>query len=156
MNDLYFKSLIEHKEGTIFNLLNRCYDGLDKIKPEYFKEWENDWKDYDNEIFHNPNTIGACGFISYLDDIVVGFASWDPRKYPTGIIGFNYILPQFQGNGYGRYQINEIIKRFKQINFTKALVSTMDHDFFMQPRKCILLVDLMKKEDLLIKIRIIN
>ena len=65
----------------------------------------------------------------------MGFASWDPRKYPTGIIRHNYILPQFRVNGYGRYQINEIIKRFKQMNFTKALVSTMDHEFFYAAQK---------------------
>lgn len=135
MNELHFKSLIEHKEGTVFDLLNRSYAGLGKIKPEYIREWENDWKEYDNEIFHNPNTVGAYGFVSYLDNEVVGFASWDPRKYPIGIIGHNCILPQFRGNRYGQHQINEIIKRFKQMSFTKALIFTMDHEFFYTAQK---------------------
>lgn len=135
MNDLNFKSLIEHQEGTFFNLLNKCYVGLGKIIPEYRTEWINDWKEYDNEIFNNPDTVGACGFVTYLNDVIIGFASWDPRRYPTGIIGHNCILPRFRGNGYGQYQINEIINRFKILNFKKALTSTMDHDFFSTAQK---------------------
>ena len=135
MNDFNFKSLTEHPEGTIFSLLNRCYAGLDKMMPEHIKEWVDSWKVYDKEIFQNPHTIGACGFVTYLNDDIIGFASWDPRKYPTGLIGHNGILPEFRGNGYGRFQINEVINRFKKKNFQKASASTMDHHYFNGAQK---------------------
>ena len=73
MNDFNFKSLTEHPEGTIFSLLNRCYAGLDKMMPEHIKEWVDSWKVYDKEIFQNPHTIGACGFVTYLNDDIIGF-----------------------------------------------------------------------------------
>lgn len=130
MNNLNFKSLIEHQEGTFFNLLNQSYTGFDKIQPEYLTGWINDWKEYDKEIFNKPDTVGNCGFVTYLDDVIIGFASWDPRKFPTGLIGHNCILPQFRGNGYGRYQLNEIINRLKKLFFINALASTLDNDFF--------------------------
>ena len=135
MDTPYKKSLTEHTPGTIFSLLNKCYAGLSGIKPEYSDEWIHDWQAYDDEIFNHPETVGACGFVTYLNNDIVGFASWDPRKHPVGIIGHNCILPEFQGNGYGQYQINEIIKLFKQMNFKKALASTMDHAFFTAAQK---------------------
>ncbi|MEW5802056.1 MAG: GNAT family N-acetyltransferase [bacterium] len=130
MNHLILKPLTAHKSGIIFNLLKESYSGLAKIKPGYISEWEKDWIEYDNEIFQHPDTVGACGFISYLDTEIVGFASYDPRKYPTGIIGHNCILPQFRGNGYGKQQINEILRRFREMNFEKVMVSTNEHEFF--------------------------
>ncbi len=135
MNDLHFKLLTEHPQGTIFNLLERCYVGLNRILPEYIKEWVNSWKAYDEEIFHNPDTVGACGFVSYLNDIIIGFASWDPREYSAGLIGHNGILPEFRGSGHGQYQINEVINRLKIKNFQKASASTMDHQYFIKARK---------------------
>lgn len=130
MNHLSFKPLTAHKSGIIFNLLKESYGELAKIKPEYISEWGKDWIEFDNEIFQYSNTVGVCGFISYLDIETVGFASYDPRKYPIGIIGHNCILPQFRGNGYGKQQINEILKRFRNMNFRKAIVSTNEYEFF--------------------------
>jgi len=127
---LPFKPLTEHKPRTIFTLLKESYKGLVKIKPEYILEWEKDWIEYDHEIFQYPDTVGSCGFISYSGTEIVGFASSDPRKHPTGVIGHNCILPKFRRNGYGKQQINEILKRFREMNFKKAIVSTNEHEFF--------------------------
>lgn len=130
MNHLIFKPFTDHKPGTILILLKESYHELAKIKPEYFLEWEKDWLEYDHEIFQHPQTVGACGFISYLSTEMVGFGSYDPREYPTGIIGHNCILPQYRGKGYGQQQIHEILKRFRKMNFQKAIVSTNEHEFF--------------------------
>ena len=131
MNKIYFEPLTMHKEGIIFDLLKGCYMEFNHIKPEYLE----DWKKYDYEIHKNSDTVGACGFVTYLEDIIIGFASWDPREYPIGIIGHNCILAQYRGNGYGNCQIYEIIKRLKQLGFQKVLVSTMDHEFFEAAQK---------------------
>jgi len=130
MNYLTFKPFTNHNPETILTLLRESYKGLAKIKPEYISEWEKNWVEYDREIFQYPDTVGACGFISYSGTKIMGFGSYDPRKYPTGIIGHNCILPQFRGNGYGKQQINEILKRFRKMNFKKAVVTTNEHKFF--------------------------
>jgi len=75
-------------------------------------------------------TVGACGFISYSTTKIVGFGSYDPSKYPTGVIGHNCILPKFRGNGFGKQQINKILNRFRELKFEKAIVSTNKHEFF--------------------------
>jgi len=85
MATLTFKSFTDHNPGTILTLLKESYKGLDKIKPEYILEWEKDWIEYDNDIFQYPDTIGSCGFVSYLGIEIVGFASYDPRKYPKSM-----------------------------------------------------------------------
>lgn len=135
MNNFSFRPLIEHREKTFFTLLKQSYAGCEKVHPDCMKGWLNDWKTYDDEIFKNPNTVGCCGFVTYLSDVMIGFASWDPRKFPTGLIGHNCILPQYRGKGYGRDQINEIVNRLKKLFFTKILASTLDHDFFSAAQK---------------------
>jgi GNAT superfamily N-acetyltransferase len=98
---------------------------------DFIRHWEPSWREYDNEVFSYPNTVGKAGFISYKGTDIVGFGSWDPRQWPTGIIGHNCILPRFRCNGYGKQQISEIIRQFQAAHFTKAIVSTMDHVFFL-------------------------
>nr|AQS28971.1 hypothetical protein [uncultured archaeon] len=62
--------------------------------------------------------------------------SYDPRQGPEfGIIGDNCILPKFRGNGYGKKQIEEILKRFRERKFRNARVSTSEHPFFISAQK---------------------
>lgn len=76
-------------------------------------------------------SICPCVFISILNDEPIGMASWDPRQVPeVGIIGYNCILPEYQGKGFGKTQIQEILKRLKNQGFEKALVTTGEHPFF--------------------------
>jgi GNAT superfamily N-acetyltransferase len=135
MNILNFKPLTGHPPGAIFNLLEQCYADAEKMLPEYYQKWINDWKAYDDEIFQYPDTVGACGFITYIDNVMIGFASWDPRQYPRGRVGHNGILPEFRGNGYGKLQISEVLKRLADNNFQKVSAKTMDHPFFTGAQK---------------------
>jgi GNAT superfamily N-acetyltransferase len=135
MNDLHFKSLTDHTQGTINNLLKKCYAEMGKMLPEYYHEWINDWKAYDEAIFQHPDSVGACGFVTYRDNVMIGFASWDPRQIPNGVIGYNGILPEFRGKDYGQFQINEVINRLKSKNFQKVSAPTMDHPFFIGAQK---------------------
>ena len=130
MNHLQFKPFTDHKPGNILTLLKESYKGLAEIKHEYIPKGEKDWIEYGHEIFQYPETVGTCGFISYSGTELVGFGSYDPRKYPIGVIGHNCILPQFRENGYGKQQIKKILKRFRKMNFKKAIVSTNKHEFY--------------------------
>ena len=101
--------------------------------------WSNEeagWERFDRDVYEDPDSIGECTFLSWLDEKLIGFASYDPRQWPSiGIIGHNGILPEFQGLGFGKQQIAEILRRFRKMGFKRAKVSTLDHPFFVPAQK---------------------
>lgn len=135
MGALTFEPIPGHAPGVILCLLRAAYAGMLQYDPDFIHKWEPGWKEYDDEIFKYPDTIGKAGFISYAGSDIVGFSSWDPRQWPIGIIGHNCILPEFRDRGYGKQQIKETIKRFQAGFCTKAVVTTSDHPFFLPARR---------------------
>lgn len=130
MKKLVFKPITEFKPGIIFDILSRSYEELTKLGPEFYKlrkKWEND----DKGAFENLDTRGKCYFITCLNDFPIGMGSYDPRQDPIGIIGDNCILPEFRGHGYGKEQVQEILRRFRERGFRNARVSTSEHPFFV-------------------------
>lgn len=127
---LKFKRITEYEPGIVFSLLSQSFaevldDGL-----------EGKIKEYERDVFGNPDTVGACAFISTLNGEVVGMASWDPRQGPgLGIIGWVCVLPEFQGRSFGKIQIKEILRQFKRDGFKKAFVRTGEHPFFANAQK---------------------
>lgn len=127
---LKFESVTKYEEGIVFSLLSQSWAEL------WNDELEEKIKQYDREIFENPDTVGACSFISTLNDKPIGMASWDPKQGPkVGIIGYNCILPEYQDRGFGKAQIKEILKRLKSQGFLKAFVTTGEHPFFERADK---------------------
>jgi GNAT superfamily N-acetyltransferase len=122
---LIFNKIDEYEPGIICRLLSLSYEEmLDKQLKRQFQQ-------FDKNVFDNPDTIGACTFITSLDADIAGMASYDPRQAPKqATIGHNCVLPQYRRNGYGRQQILEIIKRLKLRNVSRILVSTSEHPFF--------------------------
>lgn len=122
---LKFKQITEYEPGIVFSLLSQSFAEL------WNDELEEKMKQFDKEVFENPDTVGACAFISTLNGKPVGMASWDPRQGPElGIIGYNCILPEYHGKGFGKAQIEEVLKRWKKQGFKKASVTTGQHPFF--------------------------
>ncbi len=123
--------------GTIADLLRQSYSPLLAQLPQArAAELLSDWCEYDAAIVGEPETVGACGFVSSCDNRVVGFGSWDPRGWPNvGEVGHNCIVPPQQRRGYGRAQIEEILNRFARDGFMKAIVRTDEHPFFLPARK---------------------
>ena len=129
-NKLTFQSVTGYKDGMILTMLSECYAKIwnDKLNGFFSK--------FDKDVFEYPDTVGACTFITYIDDEVVGLGSYDPRKAPElGVIGHNCVLPEFQGIGFGKMQIKEILRRFRLCNFIKATVCTGDTEFFEPARR---------------------
>lgn len=127
---LTFEPIIKYKKGLIFTLLSQSFSEVSDEKLEEIM------RQYDNEAFENTDTVGACAFITTINSSVIGMASWDPRQGPEhGIIGWDCILPEFQGKGYGKTQMFEVLKRLKQGNFKKAFVRTGEHPFFIRAQK---------------------
>ena len=130
MSPLAFTPISEHLPGTIFSLLRESY------APLWNERMEANYRKVDQDTFENPDTIGACTFITCLNDEPIGFACYDPRPGPeSAIIGHNCILPTYQGRGFGRQQIAEILRRLREREFHKVTVTTSDHPFFVPAQK---------------------
>ena len=125
-----FTGIAGYEAGIVHSLLCRSFAELlnDALEEKI--------KSFDKDIFENPDTIGACTFISTLGGEAVGMASWDPRQGPAvGVIGYNCILPEYQGKGFGTAQIKEILRRLKKDGFKKVMVRTGEHPFFVSAQK---------------------
>jgi GNAT superfamily N-acetyltransferase len=126
-----FTSFQQHKSGLVVSLLSQSYAEYFQYEPGYERAWLRSWEEYDRQVFQNPDEIGSCGFVTWVDGRIVGFASWDPRRFPeAGIIGHNCVLPAFRGNSHGKRQIVEILRILKESGFKKAFVTTGEHRFF--------------------------
>jgi GNAT superfamily N-acetyltransferase len=130
MISLIFTQSTRYEPGIIYRLLSTCYaDILDK-------ELAGKLRQFDQEVFEHPDTVGACTFVTILNSDIIGMASYDPRQAPElGIIGHNCILPEHRRKGYGKQQIVEVIRRLRSRAVRCAVVSTSEHPFFEPARK---------------------
>ena len=128
--NLRFTSPHQHPAGTVFRLLKLAWEPLWNLKLE-----ENIRK-FDNEVTEQPDTVGACTFVTCLNSEPVGMVSYDPRQEPErGIIGWNCIVPEHQGKGLGKAQIQEILRIFRSRGIRKACVTTTDEEFFVPAQR---------------------
>ncbi len=136
MMNVKFESPLQFKAGIIVSLLERSYAEIISTNPDHWNQEKEKWAEFDTEVFQNPNTVGACVFLTVADDQVIGFGSYDKRQMPEfGIIGHNCVLPEFRGSGFGKRQINEILSRFHSMGVKKAKVSTCSHPFFVPAQR---------------------
>ena len=127
---LLFNSTVRYEPGIVYSILASCYAGI------LDSTFENRFREFDRDVFENPDTIGACTLISSVEGDIVGLVSYDPRQGPRfGIIGHNGILPPYQQRGYGRRQIAEVLRIFRARGFERARVSTSEHPFFRPARR---------------------
>ena len=102
------------------------------------KEWlklQKSFEEFDREVATHPE-VARCTLITEENGIPIGLGSYDPRQRPAlGIVGHNAIIPSAQGKGYGKIQLQEILRRMKDWGIKKARVSTGDHPFFASAQK---------------------
>ncbi len=133
---LTFTPITQHQAGIIASLLLQSYAEILCIEQQYWQGEKENWREFDREVFENPDTIGRCMFITCWQDQAIGFGSFDPRQRPAfGIIGHNCIVPPFRGQGYGKQQILEILNRLRKLGIQRAIVSTSEHPFFLAAQK---------------------
>jgi GNAT superfamily N-acetyltransferase len=134
--ELNYTSPFEREPGIIFRLLDQSYAELVRTHPELWEPEKENWEEFDRDVFENPGTIGACTFLTWFGKALVGFFSFDLRPMPAyGVIGHNCILPEYRNRGFGKQQIAEILRRFRQMGIRQARVSTSDHPFFVPAQK---------------------
>ena len=122
--------------GVLASMLKRVYAPLVESYPQTWGLEQAEWEEFDRQVFQYPETIGACTFLTWLSDQLVGFGSYDPWQKPRfGIIGHNCILPEFRGRGFGAAQVRKILRRFRTLGIGIARVSTGEHPFFVPAQR---------------------
>jgi GNAT superfamily N-acetyltransferase len=124
--NLRFTPPHDQEPGLIASMLKQSYSDLLESDQEHWAPEVAKWERFDREVFEHPDTVGACVFLSWSDGQLVGFGSYDPQQKPAfGIVGHNCVLPEFRGRGFGKQQIQEILRRFQGKGIRTAKTSTL-------------------------------
>lgn len=117
-----FKKISDFPKGTLYNQLEDAYSFNCNCK----MNWDSMWREYDDFFYFNLDSIAdKYGFITVVDGVAVGHISWDPRNKPNYVaIGHNCIISKFKGKGYGKIQLQEAIRRIKELDVRKIVVTT--------------------------------
>jgi ribosomal protein S18 acetylase RimI-like enzyme len=119
--NIEFRRVSDFNRGTLFKLLKDAYS----FDCRYEQSCISDWQDFDNFFFDNLNIADKYGFITVINEEAIGFISWDPRNMPEyAEIGYNCINSKYKGNGYGKLQLQEAVKRITQSNPNEIIVTT--------------------------------
>ncbi len=115
--------------GDILSLLKRSYARWPR-RNEHLDAWAR----ADRAFFEHPDTVGACCIVTFQAARPVGFVSWDPRERPTARIGHNCVLPDFQGKGIGKAQLQNALGLLRRQGFSRVHVRTGGEAFFAPAR----------------------
>ncbi len=119
--DISFIRFSEFKKGILYQQLVDAYS----FDLKWQEKFADEWLKYDSFIYDNLRSTNNCGFITVLDGNPIGHISWDPRKLPEYVeIGHNCIIGKYKGNGYGKLQLEEAIKRIKKYENIKKIIVT--------------------------------
>lgn len=133
---LNFSPLQAHPPGILYSLLSRSYQELIDTFPDGWTGEVERMRSFDEEAFGCPDTVGRCVFVTCLCGEPVGLGSYEPCKDGTaGRIGHNCILPEFRRNGFGKRQLEEIVRRLREQGVERVTATTSEHPFFLPARE---------------------
>ena len=119
--DIEFRKINDFPPGILLELLKDGYS----FEPRFERDWQEQWQEFDHFFFSNPLIAELSSFMTVLDGFPIGFVSWDPRKLPESAeIGHNCISTFHKGNGYGKRQMQEAVRRILAQGARKILVTT--------------------------------
>lgn len=119
--DIEFRKITEFPRGTLTKLLVDGYS----FEPRFERDCLKQWKEFDDFFYDNPCIAEFSGFMTVLGDVPIGFVSWNPTNIPVSAeIGHNCIAVKYKGNGYGKLQMQEAVKRIIAQGATKIIVTT--------------------------------
>jgi GNAT superfamily N-acetyltransferase len=132
---LRFDALERSRPGIISELLVRSYQELLDLLPEYWRAEAARWAEFDREAFANPGTVGACAFITCIGEQPVGMGSFEPRDALSGWVGHNCIVPEHRRQGFGRAQLDHIVRLMTRRGIREIRVTTGTQPFFLPARR---------------------
>ncbi len=139
-----YKPITCFKKGTIQKILKASYQDFFIYFPDQKKNLYHQWEQEEEESFNN-SVVGNHVLFTCIEDNPIGYFSWDDRQFPSGQIGQNCIIPQYQNQGFGKRQISVIEEKFKNSRFNEITVVTGDHNFFKPAHKMYLACGFKKK-----------
>lgn len=106
-----FHKFTDFERGIMHDILTDAYSFDERCR----KCWNDNWEESDRFFFDNPDIADACGFVTCLDGNPIGFICWDPRQRPEYVeIGHNGIRAKYKGQGFGKKQLLEAIRRIRE------------------------------------------
>ena len=116
-----FRKTTEFPKGTLYNQLVDAYSFDERCR----KAWDTMWRKHDDFFYGHPEIADKYTFMTVLDGTPIGHISWDPRNRPDYVeIGHNCIMTKYKGNGYGKLQLQEAIRRIKAYENLKRIIVT--------------------------------
>lgn len=119
--DIEFRKITEFPRGTLCDLLKEGYS----FEPRFERDCLSQWQEFDDFFYDNTHIAEFSGFMTVLDHSPIGFVTWNPTNLPISTeIGHNCISEKYKGNGYGKQQMREAVKRIINQGAKKILVTT--------------------------------
>ena len=119
--DIEFRKIMEFPRGTLCALLKDGYSFEQRFERDFLCQWQ----EFDEFFYDNPDIAENCGFMTVLGGAPIGFVVWNPTNIPVSAeIGHNCIASKYKGNGYGRRQMQEAVRRIIAQGAGKILVTT--------------------------------
>lgn len=119
--DIEFRKITEFPRGTLISLLKDGYS----FEPEFERGWQKQWQEFDDFFYDNPHIAETCGFMTVLEENPIGFVTWNPTNIPESAeVGHNCISTKYKGNGYGKRQMQEAVRRIIASGAEKIVVWT--------------------------------
>lgn len=116
-----FRKISDYDRGILYRLIADAYS----FNKRCIECWGSDWLEFDNFFFDNLEIADKYGFITTLNNEPIGHISWDPRNMPDYVeVGHNCISTKHKGNGYGRIQLEEALRRIRQYDDLKKIIVT--------------------------------
>ena len=119
--DIEYRKITEFPRGTLAALLKDGYS----FEPKFEGYWQSQWQEFDDFFYDNPHIAQTCGFMTVSGGEPIGFVTWHPSKLrKTAEVGHNCIATKYKGNGYGKLQMQEAVRRIIEQGAKKITVWT--------------------------------
>ena len=119
--DIGFRKITDFPRGTLCDLLKEGYS----FEQRFERDCLDQWQEFDKFFYDNPHIAEFSGFMTVLSDVAIGFVSWNPTNIPISAeIGHNCIAAKYKGNGYGKQQMQEAVRRIIAQGAKKIIVTT--------------------------------
>ncbi|MCI8590534.1 MAG: GNAT family N-acetyltransferase [Clostridiales bacterium] len=114
-----FRKFTEFPRGTLYDIIKDAYayDTRNKVL------WDQNWHESDDFFYDNPHIADRYGLVTCVDNMPIGFVTWDPRRRPEYVeIGHNGVRDAYKRKGYGRMQLQEAIRRIKEYEGLRRII----------------------------------